>query len=67
MNYFEKLEYFHDEVWMDRIWKAKSGYYVRDRGWNDGESGKLNPPAREGYYFKEYMRSFEDGASGLPF
>lgn len=59
--------YFSDVECVNQRHKNKSGYYVRNKGWNDGLSKTLNPPVLNGYYFNEYMQFYNTAASGLPF
>lgn len=59
--------YFSDYDCVNHLHKVRSGYYVRDKGWNHGVEKTCNPPTKEGYYHDEYMSKYKLALSGLPF
>ena len=60
-------EDYTDIEYVSQLYKAKSGYYTRIKGVEDGEKGIYNPPTKEGYYYDEYIRNYNLALSGLPF
>lgn len=61
------LKHYTDEGFMRAMCQEKSGYYVRSKGFRDGKNVNLNPPAKQGYFFDEYMLFYRTALVGLPF
>ncbi|HZK95463.1 MAG TPA: hypothetical protein VFC67_14740 [Prolixibacteraceae bacterium] len=59
--------YFTDSTWIEQLFKSKSGYYARNKGWEDGDKQITSPPCKQGYYYDEYMKNNRDSLNGLPF
>ena len=59
--------HYSDSDNINQIFKCKSGYYVSEKGWIDGEEKKCNPPTKSGYYYDEYMSQYIFASTGLPF
>jgi len=58
---------FTDFNWTERLFKTKSAYYARNKGWEDGANKITFPPCKQGFYYDEYMKFNDLSLIGLPF
>lgn len=59
--------YFSEMDNVSQLHKSNSGFYTRNKGWDDGQLKVYRPIVNEGYYFDQYRSTYNLSIHNLPF